>query len=343
MSPNVNLLFEGTTTAPAREFIVESWKAGDSGKVLLPCAGRFAVASALIRSGCDPKMIESSDIGLFSSVIGYLADPTKAIADLGLNASPEYAPFIDAPSDELEHGAALMLALKWGGLVPTNPYAAALRTELWRERKAFIKHIRTRLEELVMILHGLSYRVADVREAFGVHSPDDLTAFAFTNLPGYKGGYSRMFGAGERGFGWHPDVLEFDPKEARGFLDTLTDHPATILAYVHHGLKQAPETWMPLFAMQLKRGRVDYIVSNRPLPERRAESRIRAKAPRRFPIYDDQEITPESRVDFVQVDVHTCLYYRDLFSHDLDHPPARRKNRPGSLQVGVPRTAPGRV
>jgi len=57
------------------------------------------------------------------------------------------------------------------------------------------------------------------------------------------------------------------------------------------------------------------VLSTRGLPSR-AEQVVNVR-PQLFPIYDDHEITTDSKVEVVKVDAQTALYFRDLFVHRL--------------------------
>jgi len=76
-----DLLFAGTTTAPARDFVASVLVKAKPDRIWLPCAGRFAVAACLVGLGYPKDRIHTSDISLFSSVIGYLADPAKSLEE----------------------------------------------------------------------------------------------------------------------------------------------------------------------------------------------------------------------------------------------------------------------
>lgn len=43
----------------------------------------------------------------------------------------------------------------------------------------------------------------------------------------------------------------------------------------------------------------------------------KVKPIKKYQIYDDSEITPDTKIEFIQVDETTALYYRDLFVHKL--------------------------
>lgn len=48
------------------------------------CAGRFSVIEAAVKQGFPSANVHASDIGLFSSLIGYLTDDSKRLEDLGI-------------------------------------------------------------------------------------------------------------------------------------------------------------------------------------------------------------------------------------------------------------------
>jgi hypothetical protein len=68
------------------------------------CAGRFSVIEAAIKQGFPAAEVHASDIGLFSSLTGYLADESKRLEDLGIRIlDPELEP--RDTSDELDFAA----------------------------------------------------------------------------------------------------------------------------------------------------------------------------------------------------------------------------------------------
>ena len=79
-------LFLGVTPSGARNYVAD--KVASLEKPFFnACAGRFSVVEAAIKAGVPPQNVFASDIGLFSSIIGYLADPSKKLDDLGSASS----------------------------------------------------------------------------------------------------------------------------------------------------------------------------------------------------------------------------------------------------------------
>src|SRR5438552_15951847 len=93
--PTVNTLFAGVTTSPARDFIAGIAALGNHAAYYLPCVGRYATLAALRGRGVPAERIHASDISLFSSVIGYLADPSRTLTDLGIQLLGDNQQFVD--------------------------------------------------------------------------------------------------------------------------------------------------------------------------------------------------------------------------------------------------------
>jgi hypothetical protein len=315
--PSINNIFQGVTTSPARDFIATLASRGRYDAFYFPCAGRFTAIDCALAKGVPAAKLFASDITLFSSVIGYLADPRKKLAELGIVLKGRCEEFAADANDDLGFAAATMLAIRYLTIDTKSLYCLNLRREIWHGRSGYLKHIRERLEELQKRLQGIHYDLGDVREV-AHQAASAANSFLYVNLPGYKGGYGKMFGPIDEGIDWNkPTITEFNPKEAKVLLEGLTGSSCTALAYVPHGLDQKPEGWHVLLANAGQKDRIDYIVSNQPAKDRHAELKIPDQQARRFEIYDDQEISADTVVRFLRVDQATALYYRDLFVHRL--------------------------
>lgn len=318
----INVLFQGVTIAPARDFISSVLARGDYDRIVLPCVGRWAAASAIARAQVDPTKLWCSDLSLFSSVVGTIIDPELSLDDLGLTLDP-IAQFVDGAETPEELAAGVLVGLRWLQLPPKNLYMTSLRAELVANAGQYRDHVAGKLAQIGDLLGGAHYAVRDVRSVLLELEGEDETTGAYVNLPGYAGGYTRQYGDAEGTLGWAPGAPEYDPKEL--LLGSVTTE-ALVLGYVHHGRGGAPPDWLPVYAFDAGKGRTDYIVANHDTDEHRARSRSRAAGGtlRRFPIYDENEITAESVVQFVQVTRATALYYRDLFVHRLGSTEAER-------------------
>jgi hypothetical protein len=323
----LNLLFAGVTTSPAREFVAAQIDGDKHKRVILPCVGRWAVPTAAVADGIDPKRMEASDLSLFSTLIGYLADPRHSIEELALTVPDEYGRFVEDAADDVEFAAGIMLVIKWITTPPKNLYMMEFRRDLWLRLDEYRESLTAELREQVALLHGCRYDIRDVRTVFAEMADADAEdAFTYVNLPGYKGGYTKMYGDAEEQL-WtsHLPTTEFDPSEAQPTLDLLTESKSRAIAYIHHGDDAMPVGWQKVMAISARPDRVDYVIANQDLPARYTAAKFPDGPPTRYPVFDDScEITPETEVRFLTVDKHTGLHYRDLFVHRLGQTKAER-------------------
>jgi hypothetical protein len=111
-------LFLGVTPTGARNYVAARVLSLQK-PFFNACAGRFSVVEAAIKDGIPPQNIYVSDIGLFSSIIGYLADPSRNLDDLGIRIlDPALEP--KGSTDELDFAAHVMLVLKLNQMKQTN-------------------------------------------------------------------------------------------------------------------------------------------------------------------------------------------------------------------------------
>ena len=319
--PTFNVIFEGVTPSPAREVISEAIQRAKPDILIMPAAGRFGAIEAAIKGGFPAERVFCSDISLFSSIIGYLADPSKSLDELDMRFLGGGNRFLEGADlkDPFELAAAAMLAVKYEQLKPKHQYAMNLRRELFYNRDKYRARVRSELMELVTGLGPIHYEMSDLRDAVRPQRDNPAAAF-YVNPPGYSAeAYVRML---------HAETLQWNrqtPGEPwdKGALAMLyrefTDAPMLAIAYSING-EFVPETWHRILAVDRKYERTDYLVANRPLPIAHTKVEVTQTTggtARIFEVYAEQEMTPDSVVEFVEIDRPTVMYYRDLFVHRL--------------------------
>ena len=172
------------------------------------CAGRFSIVEAVVKSGFPAAKVQASDIGLFSSLIGYLADDSKHLEDLGTRIfDPELEP--SDRRDELDFATHIMLILKLNQLSQTNLRGLYLREELRASWFRYREALREELAGLIATIQGIHYELADVWEIAERVRTDDTSFFA--SVPYYLRGYEKMFSTPN--LTWkEPSIQQFDPK-----------------------------------------------------------------------------------------------------------------------------------
>ena len=327
---NVNVLFEGATRRPVREYLAMVWRDGSYRTGVLPAVGRFTAAAGLVAGGAKPSQLRCSDVSLLSSVVGYLLDPEKDLDELAIEIKGDARHFVGRSTSELNWAAGVLLAQKYLDTPPTNPYTASVRRQLKTDYLEYRRHIAGQLETLQDQIGGIHYEVADARSQLDPWARQK-TALFFMNPPGYKGGYRKMFEGSEtalkwRGLEWEP----LEPAQLPELVAPLADVPMTTLLYLKADVANLMgEEWTRLVGLESKlygwTGTVtDYLLANRDLDRRRVVLREKAgHNAQKLAIYDDDEITAESTIEFRATDKNTALWYRDLFVHRLGTTAAR--------------------
>ena len=122
-------IFLGVVPRGARNYVAEQIVRLDR-PFFNACAGRFSVVEAAVKQGFPAANVHASDIGLFSSIIGYLADDSKRLEDLGIRIlDPDLAPR-DMRGD-LDFAAQVMLILKLNQMSQRNLRGLYLREDEW--------------------------------------------------------------------------------------------------------------------------------------------------------------------------------------------------------------------
>jgi hypothetical protein len=277
------------------------------------CVGRFSIVEAVVKSGFPATKVQASDIGLFSSLIGYLADDSKRLEDLGIRIlDPDLKP-CDV-KDELDFAAHVMLIQKFNQLSQTNLRGLYLREELRASWCRYRQAVREELAALIATIKGIHYELADIRDIIERARAEDVAFFA--SVPHYAGGYEKMFAAPN--LKWtEPAIGQFDPKRFPEMLAQLGDAKcAAMLCRRGDWEEEVPAPWKRVFGRPESKEKALWILANKTM-QAHAENKTGFGDVRKFPIYDDHEITAESKFSVIMVGLPTALYYRDLFVHRL--------------------------
>lgn len=318
-------IFKGITSSGARKSVKRILdERGDTiDRYVVPCVGQFTIPEALVNGGVDPSRIQASDITLFSSTLGYLADPTRKIDDLKFEILSEDAKELVAgfPQDnDPQKAAVIMMVMKWAQMSGEKDYIVWQRREFLHQRQQiFAKYVET-MQTFAQKMGGMSYEIQD---AFAVidEAAEDEKAFIWFNPPGYSGGYEKMFDP-KGHFVWPvPMIPELDPKKAGEYLDKLPAKKALVCVFATegHALKEIPEGWLKHYTeLNEKTKKRTYVLINDKLKYGVLNRRKFYKIPKKLmPVYDDHEITSESKVQLIKTDRDTALYYYDLFVREL--------------------------
>lgn len=318
-------IFLGVTPKPIRDYIrtVLSEARHDYETLVIPCAGRFSVAEAAIQAGWAPSRIQTSDVSLFSSIIGTIASG-RQVQELGVTFHDEfevYSRYLEGPLA----GGAILFCQKLAQLDDNKYFERVVVNELLRNPDCYIEQLQSNLEVLTGSLSGISYQLKDVRDHLREYT-DNPSVCCYINPPSFSRGYQKMFDTGGRIKWRDPRIAEFDTKTGRAEIYKLTLDKAA-LSFIFRGRQMEPGMEpFAVFACEGK-GRVDYVLCNRPhearaIVKRRPETKITSANLPFLP--DDYEIKLDSKIAFKEVTKGQALYYRDLFAHKLGVTKAER-------------------
>lgn len=305
-------IFQGVTTSPCRDYIAERIIEINPLKIYMPYAGRFGVVKSYINHGGKRNKIYSSDITLFTSLLGYLADNNKNIKDLGLSFEGVFEP--KDSKNEINIAATVMLDIKYNQLNPKTKYGQDIRRELRLNQDKYLKELKDKIKEFVFNIKGINYNIKDLWKVIK-KAKDQEDAFLFVNVPTTKNGYTRMF-KGKKVEWDEPHIDEFNPDSFSNILKKLENAECTVMIYVQKMLEKVVGEWNVVYSQPYKKDRIDYIIANRKLKSF-AHTKIKPVKHKAYPIYQDQEIAENSKIQIIKTDRDTALYYRDLFIHKL--------------------------
>ena len=313
-------VFQGMATKPTRDYMGGVFsKLKDEGyRLIVPCVGRFTLPQVARAVGWASEAIETSDISLYSSVIGYHA-ARRDIADLGIRYSEDLA-CLQGHIDDGHAAGAAMFAMKLGQLRRSETYySRTFRDELMRDRDGYVHQFQERADEMRAALGPVAFQTADLFDELE-RCRDAEDALVYINPPGYGGGYTRMFDFGETVTWDAPDVAEFHPKDGVPKI-TAWALEAKCLVFWYR-IREVTDEERPyvVFGHEQNPGVVDYVLCNRPeIVRREAKPRkVTDTQPDKAPIIPyEHDITRESVIACKAVPKQVALYYRDLCAHKL--------------------------
>lgn len=325
---NPDLLFKGIIRRHVRGYIADAIERLGAERVVVPCAGTFALAATARSAGVEPGSISAADISLYSSVIGsHLAGEDMRLVARGPMAWLN--PYMNSSRDK---AAAVVLAIRTLQYEQgrPNPFKQDNARELRAHAASHLAEAASELDTLHSILAGIHYRAEDMMALIDRHR-DDPAALIVANPPRYTGGYDKMFAGIDDIFDWDaPEVPQFTEDGFIPMLADLRDAPAPmLLCYAERADQGDPASqfpgWKSVFAHRPKPGigeSVDWVLANTAaaakLPPLLSRSDNRNPAIHRYALLgSSREIGDHSTLTVRQESAATVSYYRDLFGHRL--------------------------
>ena len=321
-------LFLGATPASARAYLHRVFVGARATypRVVVPCAGRFSGPLMAIRAGYRPEQIATSDIGLFSNLIGALAsgqDPRALGAVVNATLLPNLAAAMAIEVDPVRYAALVLLALKMAQTPPKHAYLQMIAEDLREGWRRHLDALATSLAALVTPLRGLSYRVADVRDILR-ETANDPGAILYVDPPGFAGGYKKQGDGGALLTYPRPDVAQFDPRTGFSEVRALAHVSAALVLTLQAGESMGDDAARAVWAEETKSG-IKWLTANRKAPAAALAGGIavtirgRQSVAPGHAVWGDatDRIRADSVLQIAKTTREVGLYYRDLFAHTL--------------------------
>jgi len=257
-----------------------------------PCAGTFAMANLAVQNGFKPEQIETSDVNMMSTVLGY-AITGQSLEPLEIHAQGFSDEELLDPATALYAQLYLRTSKNAG-----NDYFYQILTDLRLRREEHIESINRQIEVIKNLLGGMSYRPLDMWEHLK-EVLDDPHALVIANPPTYFSGYEK-------------------------FYDLCMDAKALVICYQEKRVGEA--VGYTIYARSGTRADLNaYITTNREEEatalangkkiKRPAESKLQPLDCSMLP--RDYVIREDSKVQVIPIKSAEAQYYRELWTHNF--------------------------
>lgn len=283
-----------------------------------PCAGTFAMSNLAVRAGFKPEQIESSDVAMMTSIMGF-AITGQPLDSLEIKAE-------GFTEDELRDPATALYAQMYLRTTKTagNEYYHNLLMDLQYRREKHIEHIQKQLDDNKNLLHGMKYQPMDMWEHLN-EALDDPDAIIIINPPTYFSGYEKFYDTGGKMTWKEPEYKMFDPETGHiELFEKCMDAKALLLCYMEKRPGEA--VGQPIFARAGTRADLNaYITTNREDEavelakgkkiKRPSESKLEPLPCSILP--RDYEINENSKIQILEIKAAQSQYYRRLWTHNF--------------------------
>ena len=308
----IGKIFLGNTPSDQRaylSYLISKIKNGYQ-KYIVPCVGQFAIPKILIENGIKSEQIYCSDIGMFTSLIGYFYSG-KNIKDMPIKIEQNYENDIEALCD-------IIYKIKISQINPKNYYMEQVLLEIKQNEEKYKKDIDESLKKAKCVFDGIHYNIMDMRSVLiDEYTEEDLIII---NPPAFSKGYTRMFPIPE-GITYNVHVDEWNlKKEFKNVYQDTEKKKGTYIWYKYKELDFINER-DALFAKEYTKDRFDYWVS--PSAEKLKNSYLKQKKYEknkmfRYKIIPKNYVIKEtSKISVIKASEEDALYLRDLWAHKM--------------------------
>ncbi len=318
---NPGAMFLGCLGIPEQRFLVKLiGSAAQSGytRFIEPCAGTFAMANLAVQNGFKAGQIETSDVNMMSTVLGY-AITGQSLEPLEIHAQGfEDSELLD-PATALYAQLYLRTSKKAG-----NDYFYQMLTDLRLRRREHISSIKRQIEAIKNRLNGISYRPLDMWVHLG-EVLDDPHALVIANPPTYFSGYEKFYDTQGKMTWKESEYQLFDPETGYDdFYKMCMDAKALVLCCQEK--KAGEAVGYTIFGrLGTRAGLNAYITTNREEEATALANGKKIKRPSESKLEPmdcgilprDYEIKENSKVQVIPIKAAQAQYYRVLWTHNF--------------------------
>lgn len=306
-------IFDDTLLASERNTIVDFIKKHQFKKVIIPCAGKFTIAEAIINAGIKADMIFCSDISLTASMIGYYLSG-RDLSEIGIQSEFDFINPQDAPIDVI---ASVLYGIMLTWARDSNYYNESYKRALELKQDQTIQDFKNNIEKMSATLKGIEYHVAGLRDRCELYKDDEDTLIII-DTPTTISAQKSMYDYDDKIIWQPPQVDIFDPKEElNGILAELETAKATVLILKQKNKQGISDAWQVLQLTVDRKINKRYLLINREVKDAIINRpRIHTTEPLDIPIIDQyHEIIEDSKITVLSVTPDIAWYYRDLFTY----------------------------
>ena len=318
---NPGAMFLGCLGTSEQKFLVKLIEtAAQSGytRFVEPCAGTFAMANLAVQNGFKPEQIETSDVNMMSTVLGY-AITGQSLEPLEIHAYGFGDSELLDPATALYAQLYLRISKNAG-----NDYFYQMLTDLRLRRQDHIESINRQIEVVRNLLHGMSYRPLDMWEHLK-EVLDDPHALVIANPPTYFSGYEKFYDTQGKMIWKEPEYQMFDPETGhQQFYDMCMGAKALVLCYQEKRVGEA--VGYTIYARSGTRANLNaYITTNREEEATMLANGKKIKRPSESKLEPldcsvlprEYEVTENSKIKIIPILPANAQYYRLLWTHNI--------------------------
>ncbi len=321
MFNNPGAFFLGTLVPSEQKFLkvlLGNAKKNGYTRFVEPCAGAFAMSHLAVQVGYKPSQIETSDVSMFTTILGY-AITGQSLEPLELKAEG----FTD--EEMLDPAIALYSWVYLKAVIQANKeYFYNIMMDLRYRKEEHLKDIREQIERAKAMLNGMNYRALDMWKHLD-EVLDDPHAIIFANPPTITAGFEKWYSTNGKVSWKEPEYSIFDPKTGiKELMDKCKDAKCLILCYEEN--KPGLTAGAPVFARYgVREGINVYLTTNRPDEAtslakgkkiaRPTEGKLSKLNCNMLP--RDYEITEKSKISLCRIERIEAQYYRQLWTHNF--------------------------